>query len=464
MIRTTCWMKIILEVLLLTPQRWTANAFTCTLDPARLNEIPWRAGTYCDIQVASGDTWDYYLPFCSNTCREIQETCESIDTSSNVDEGVIELCKMHERHYADCCQDYIPCSYCGSFGYHAANPEQEGRYIPYLGTEYRTTCRDFEIWNDIGWREEGVRSCHEHGKVYYESGALFQCECNTFPTLSPFPTEAPTMSPTRFSLNNEQLREAVALFLENRTAAESSYGEITRWPVSRVTNMSALFRGAADFNEDLAGWMVQRVTDMSYMFAETNAFNHYGIQHWTTTSLHTASHMFENAVAFNQDLHFYPTTNLATIEYMFRNATSYAQELGFELEAYTKVTSMFCGSQGVFDRFDLSDGSITEAQVDQAFLDCPDRKQGKYNSSDTSTLGFLIILSPIILLVLGVLGIWWCCYRSGCCAGLQEWSASNEDNLPPDHPSVGYDPATGRYYDRHTGRECGSNGVQLGYQ
>ena len=40
-----------------------------------------------------------------------------------------------------------------------------------------------------------------------------------------------------------------------------------------VTNMRAMFRGAAAFNGDLSRWNVRNVTDMSAMFYGAAAFN-----------------------------------------------------------------------------------------------------------------------------------------------------------------------------------------------
>ena len=50
-------------------------------------------------------------------------------------------------------------------------------------------------------------------------------------------------------------------------------GNLSRWQVGQVTDMSSMFSGATSFNGDLSGWNVGQVTDMSYMFYGATSFN-----------------------------------------------------------------------------------------------------------------------------------------------------------------------------------------------
>jgi len=43
------------------------------------------------------------------------------------------------------------------------------------------------------------------------------------------------------SFNNESIRDAVKAWLRDPNAANKEYGHISRWDVSKVTNMSRLF-------------------------------------------------------------------------------------------------------------------------------------------------------------------------------------------------------------------------------
>lgn len=51
--------------------------------------------------------------------------------------------------------------------------------------------------------------------------------------------------------------------------------DISRWDVSNVTTMSFMFNGASEFNQSLLEWNVSNVTNMSGMFKATSAFNEY---------------------------------------------------------------------------------------------------------------------------------------------------------------------------------------------
>ena len=49
---------------------------------------------------------------------------------------------------------------------------------------------------------------------------------------------------------------------------------LSKWDVSRVTNMGEMFRYALFFNQDLSNWDVSHVTNMDRMFTDTRAFKH----------------------------------------------------------------------------------------------------------------------------------------------------------------------------------------------
>ena len=73
-------------------------------------------------------------------------------------------------------------------------------------------------------------------------------------------------------LNKLSLQEAVNSWIMNRTRAEVTYGHISTWDVSRVSDMSFLFCGlsqtigccsaAQTFNDDIGQWNTSSVTNM----------------------------------------------------------------------------------------------------------------------------------------------------------------------------------------------------------
>ena len=48
--------------------------------------------------------------------------------------------------------------------------------------------------------------------------------------------------------------------------AENFAGDLSKWDVSRVTNMHEAFGGATSFNSDLSNWQTSNVEDMEYLF------------------------------------------------------------------------------------------------------------------------------------------------------------------------------------------------------
>ena len=51
------------------------------------------------------------------------------------------------------------------------------------------------------------------------------------------------------------------------------YGPVCEWDVRGVSDMSKLFFGAKDFNEDIGGWCVRSVTNMRHMFCDAPSFD-----------------------------------------------------------------------------------------------------------------------------------------------------------------------------------------------
>ena len=81
------------------------------------------------------------------------------------------------------------------------------------------------------------------------------------------------------------LRTAATAWCDDATAGDATYGHISTWDTSQVTDMSYLFSehdpsGSSaycstysTFNEDLSGWDTSQVTSMEFMFANASAFN-----------------------------------------------------------------------------------------------------------------------------------------------------------------------------------------------
>merc|ERR1712138_253405 len=95
-----------------------------------------------------------------------------------------------------------------------------------------------------------------------------------------------------------KIRIAVAAWLSDATAAEATYGHISTWETSGVTDMWGLFAHVAAFNEDIGAWDTSGVTSMSRMFEGASAFNQ-DIGTWQVDKVMDMGWMFREASSFN---------------------------------------------------------------------------------------------------------------------------------------------------------------------
>ena len=94
--------------------------------------------------------------------------------------------------------------------------------------------------------------------------------------------------------DSKELRKAVKLWLRDESKAIIKYGHISLWNTSNVTNMSNMFNGATNFNEDIGNWDTSNVTDMSSMFYDAYKFNQ-DIGWWDTSKVTNMNRMFYSA-------------------------------------------------------------------------------------------------------------------------------------------------------------------------
>ena len=90
------------------------------------------------------------------------------------------------------------------------------------------------------------------------------------------------------SLTSSNIQSAVNSCLnvddEDGNCVNSTYGSISGWDVSKVTDMSSMFTDAAAFNGDISGWDTSQVTDMDNMFYDASVFNQ-DIGGWDTSQV-----------------------------------------------------------------------------------------------------------------------------------------------------------------------------------
>ena len=72
-------------------------------------------------------------------------------------------------------------------------------------------------------------------------------------------------------------------------------GDLSKWDVSRVTDMSYMFYHASSFNGDLSKWDVSRVTNMVGMFYSASKFSQTLCGAWAPSAA-TKDQMFDGSL------------------------------------------------------------------------------------------------------------------------------------------------------------------------
>merc|ERR1712025_1259655 len=155
-----------------------------------------------------------------------------------------------------------------------------------------------------------------------------------------------TLAPTFFdgAFGDESIRTAVRAWAEDSAAAEATYGHISTWETSGVTDMSKLFcvrqswmegdsyqkercvLSTSSFNEDIGAWDTSGVTRMYGMFWYASSFNQ-NIGAWSIENVHEMGQMFNSASSFDQDISGWNVENVRDMHWMFRRASSFNQDI-----------------------------------------------------------------------------------------------------------------------------------------
>jgi len=142
----------------------------------------------------------------------------------------------------------------------------------------------------------------------------------------------------------KDLVDAIGVGCPTSTIVGPADEPISEWDVSRVTDMSYLFKDCKNFNEDISDWETSRVTTFKRMFEDAAKFN-VDISSWDTKRAQTFEHMFEDAAIFNADISSWNTASSQTFYYMFGGATTFNQPLGsWNTGTATNFFAMFYGA------------------------------------------------------------------------------------------------------------------------
>lgn len=146
-------------------------------------------------------------------------------------------------------------------------------------------------------------------------------------------------------------------------AAIFNDSDLAGWNMSSVTNMRSMFTDSSAFNVNLSNWNVGQVTDTSSMFSNATSFNQ-NIASWDVTRVTTMAGMFADATAFNQNISAWNTVNVTDFSRMFLRATAYSHKPPLKIDKATNAVNML-------DLSGISDETYSRTILDWAALAAP---------------------------------------------------------------------------------------------
>ena len=93
-------------------------------------------------------------------------------------------------------------------------------------------------------------------------------------------------------------------------------GDMSRWNVSNVENMTEMFYYCENFNCDISGWDVSNVKDMENMFYHCKKFN-CNISRWDVSNVENIEWMFCDCKKFKQNLDNWNVSNATNMNNAF---------------------------------------------------------------------------------------------------------------------------------------------------
>ena len=215
-------------------------------------------------------------------------------------------------------------------------------------------------------------------------------------------------------ITDANIQTAVDLWISDSAAATTTYGDISTWDVSQVTNMSELFYNKTTFNDDISNWDVSNVTNMYALLWQATSFNqdigawdvssvtnmyimfngalafNQDISTWNVSSVTDMSGMFEIASAFNQDIGSWNVSNVTNMNTMFYDATSFNQDISaWNVSSVTEMEAMFAATSFNQDIGSWDVSNVTN--MSGMFYDATSFNQdiGSWNVSSVITMDYM---------------------------------------------------------------------------
>ena len=142
-------------------------------------------------------------------------------------------------------------------------------------------------------------------------------------------------------------------------------GDISKWDVSNVWDMSAMFKGA-HITSDISNWDVHNVRNMHSMFHESD-FNQ-DISKWDVHNVKNMGYMFSENYSFNQDISRWDVSNVTNMCGMFAKSNFNQDISRWDMSNVKNTNSMFYESAFNQDisRWDMSNVENTESMFENS--------------------------------------------------------------------------------------------------
>ena len=152
-------------------------------------------------------------------------------------------------------------------------------------------------------------------------------------------------------IDTSLITDMSSVFLHNPTFN----GDISKWDVSKVTNMRAMFADSK-FNGDISEWDVSGVENMRAMFAESE-FNG-DISRWDVSNVKDMYKMFADS-KFNNDISKWNVSNVKDVDNMFADSKFNKNISKWNLRNLKNYHSM-CYNSPIYDKPNMQPKIVTK--------------------------------------------------------------------------------------------------------
>ena len=173
-------------------------------------------------------------------------------------------------------------------------------------------------------------------------------------------------------ITDANIKSAVDLWVSDPTTAEATYGDISDWSTSNVTNMYRLFNEKVNFNDDISNWDVSKVTNMGEMFFHAYAFNQ-DIGAWDVSKV-TNMYGMLHGTPFNHPLGSWDVSSVTNMSRMFEETNNFDQPIGsWDVSSVTDMRNMFLISifNQSLDNWDVSNVVSTDGMFSRSPFNRP---------------------------------------------------------------------------------------------